>query len=116
MNPYPIIVMAVAAGLFAGLAIGQEVARRIMEPRHLAELKRMATLLQYGTLTLEPARKIDPPPDAMQRAQKRIHDDKVRNGTTVLMGLYKDKGIPISEEEARLQVEAMIAGCDPLSA
>lgn len=104
------------AGLCLGWAIGQEVTRRIMEPHHLAELKRMATLLQYGSLTLEPSRRFEGPPDAMQRAQKRIHDDKVKNGTAVIVDLYKQKGLTISEEEARLQVEAMLAGKDPLSA
>lgn len=116
MNLYVLMGLALLGGVALGFSIGQEVARRVMEPHHLAELKRMAILLQYGTLTLEPARKLEGPPDAMQRAQKRIHDDKVKNGTAVILQMYKDKGLQISEEEARLQVEAMIAGRDPISA
>jgi hypothetical protein len=114
VNWYALLGIVFVAGILLGFVIGQETYRRLAEPRHVRELERLANLLRYGQAELPQAVKMPGPPDAVRVLHKKIHDDRVNNAAAVIMDAYKEKGLTISEEEARLQVESMIAGRAPV--
>ena len=100
MYVYPFLAafLMLAAGLFAGLWWGER-GRRIA-----AENMRL-----YGQPTARPARIIEQPPDAEQRAANLGYSEEVvEKGIAQVMTLAKEAGRPVTREEARQQVIYML--------
>lgn len=77
---------------------------------HAEELRRMANMKMAGVPEIPAAVRIPMKPDAEARAAADIREDTIRRGMEALQVKYREQGLTLSDEEARTQVEAMIAG------
>lgn len=77
---------------------------------HAEELRRMANMKMAGVPEIPAAVRIPMKPDAEARAAADIREDTIRRGMENLQMRYREQGLTLSDEEARTQVEAMIAG------
>jgi hypothetical protein len=101
-------------GLLTGVVIGIVLCTKALTRMHLAELERFGNMLSVGSPTIDEPEIVDAPPDAVARARAEIHKDRVSNGIAVLQQRYKDQGLTLTDEEARVQVEAMLVGNSPV--
>ena len=111
------VVVAAAAGVFGlllGMLAGIALCTRVLTRLHIAEIERFGNMLSVGMPTVAEPEIVDAPPDAVARARKQIHDDRVSNGIAVLQQRYRDQGLVLSDEEAKVQVEAMLMGNSPV--
>ena len=111
------IALLVAVGLAAfalGVIAGIVLAAQALTRMHLAEMERFGNMLSIGSPSQEPPEIVSADPDAAARVRKQIHDDRVENGMNVLKQRYHDQGLAITDDEARIQVEAMLLGNPPV--
>lgn len=101
-------------GVLAGYIVGTFVTAFILHRMHKGELERFANFTQFGTPSAPLPEIVSPQPDATARIQHEIHESRVANGIAVIQQRYKDQGLTISDEEARIQVEAMLMGRSPV--
>lgn len=111
------IALVIAVGvacLAAGLIIGAVLTVRWMDRRHVAELERMENMLTVGSPLVPEPEMVSQQPDAVGRARAQIHEDTVAKGIEQLKQKYKERGLTLSDDEARIQVEAMLLGKPPV--
>ena len=101
-------------GVLGGMILGIVLSTRWLTRQHVAEIERFGNMISVGAPTIEMPEIVDAPPDAVARARSQIHKDRVENGMAVLQQRYKDQGMTLSDEEARVQVEAMLVGNSPV--
>lgn len=110
-----LLIASVAVAAFAlGLIVGCVLTVRWMDRRHVAELERMGNMLTTGTPVIPEAEIVSQQPDAVARTRAQIHEETVANGIEKLKARYKDAGLSLTDEEARIQVEAMLLGKPPV--
>lgn len=109
------LLVAVGLGSFmAGVVVGILLASQSLTRMHIAEMDRFGNMLAVGSPLAEPPEIVSADPDAAQRVRQQIHDDRVANGMDVLKQRYHDQGLAITDDEARIQVEAMLLGNPPV--
>ena len=112
------MILLVAVGLaclFVGIVVGAAITARTLHVLHVAEMERFGNMMTVGLPQVIEPEIVDAPPDAVDRARAQIHRDRVANGVVVLQQRYRDQGLTLSDEEAALQVEAMLQGRVPVS-
>lgn len=117
MNVIPPMFTVIAIfvmGTMFGALVAVVVAWLLSERRHREELLRFANMLSSGSPVAEDPEIINAPPDAIARARERIRNDRIENGIAVLKDKYAAQGLSISDEEAKIQVEAMLVGNSPV--
>ena len=80
---------------------------------HAEELKRLANMKVAGTTEIPAAVRIPMKPDAEARASAQIREETIQRGAERLKEEYHRAGMALSDEEARLQAEAMLSGRQP---
>lgn len=115
----PILFSLCGIGLFlAGFIVGQLNVRRFygqeikrIEDRHHAELERLQGALVYRDIEpMKTAERIEPAPDPEDRLSRIASEETIAAGAAAIKADYQIIGVPISEEEARLQAIAILAG------
>ncbi len=81
---------------------------------HRANMSALASALAYGTPEKQEAVIADPAPDAEDRVNARVREDTINAGVIALVNEHAAKGIVLSEDEARLQVQSMLLGNVPV--
>lgn len=102
------------AALFAGVVLGAVAVAIVLTRLHLRELERYGSMMTMGVPSAAEPEIVSASPDAVARARAEIHKDRVANGVAVLQQRYKDQGLTLPDEEAEIQVEAMLLGRSPV--
>ena len=110
----PLLIAVGVACFAAGVCVGSYCMMNVMDDRHLAELERMSNMLNAGTPIAPEAEIVSQQPDAIARVRSKVHEDSVSNLATDIKQRYSDRGLALSEEEARIQAEAILMGKPPV--
>jgi hypothetical protein len=112
-----VIALLVAVGLasfFAGVVSGIIITSRALTAMHHSEMERFGNMMTVGLPQVIEPEIVNADPDAAARIRADIHRERVANGVVVLQQRYRDQGLVLSDEEAALQVEAMLQGRVPV--
>lgn len=80
---------------------------------HREELDRLGNMVQSGRPVIPDAEALPPRPDAELRMLTSIREDQITRGAEQLKAMYAESNLVLSDEEARLQANAMLQG-EPL--
>ncbi len=109
MSIYVLLSLALAAGAGIGFSLGLAVERRLGDARYWKGMEMISNLLTIGAAKPE-ARKLEPRVSAERTAVERVRRDRIENAAAVIVAKYQEKGMQITDEEARLQATAMLNG------
>jgi hypothetical protein len=101
-------------GIFGGIIAGAVLATKTLTKMHLGEMERFGNMMTIGVPQVAEPEIVGADPDAAARVRAQIHKDRVDNGVAVLQQRYRDQGMTLSDEEAVIQVEAMLSGRSPV--
>lgn len=87
-----------------------------LRAQHQTALEEMARLAQYGTRTPQPA-VVDPreSESAEMAALRHASEVSIEKGAQVVKAMYHEKGLHITDEEARRQAESMLMLRSPVA-
>jgi hypothetical protein len=78
-----------------------------------AQVVALGNIMQYGTAVPKEAIVSEAEPDAELRAQRRVDAETLQRGIEAMKQEYANKGMHVSDEEIRDEVESMMLGIAP---